>query len=241
MKFYDNKWLQRSLAKLGFYTGNIDGIAGPKTDAAVVAFKKETKLRARPYVGPLTLAALVAAVGKKSLPDLTDKAFIEPPWMQEIGKCFGLHEVRDNKELRAWLKSDGATLGDPAKLPWCGDAAATALRNALPDEVFPAKLKANPYWARNFAEFGDPCSMVYGAVLAFTRSTGGHVGFAIGYDQIHDRFRVRGGNQGDMIKDSWLDARRCLAQRWPTTFPVEYQRALPLMNSAGAVISRNEA
>lgn len=237
---YDNKWLQRSLKKLEFYDGNIDGIIGPQTDAAVVAFKRKHKLKARPYVGVYTLAALAKAVGLKSFPKPNDKAVTEPPWMQEISKFIGLHEIRDNAKLRAWLKSDGKTLGDPAQLPWCGDAAITAICNVLPDETLPAKLEQNPYWARNFAEFGVPCDMIYGATLTFTRSTGGHVGFAVGFDLIRDRFLVRGGNQGDMIKDSWIDRRRCIAQRWPSTYPVELQRPLPLMNSKGAVISRNE-
>jgi hypothetical protein len=43
----------------------------------------------------------------------------ELPWIEEGKKVFGLHEVRDNSKLKAWLRSDGQTLGDPKALPWC--------------------------------------------------------------------------------------------------------------------------
>ena len=66
--------------------------------------------------------------------------------------------------------------------------------------------------------------MTYGAVLVFKRGKGGHVGFAVGYDPVRKRYRVRGGNQGDMIKDSWLDADRLLASRQPSTYPARRRR-----------------
>lgn len=43
----------------------------------------------------------------------------ELPWITEGKAVFGLHETRDNSKLKAWLRSDGKTLGDPAALPWC--------------------------------------------------------------------------------------------------------------------------
>ena len=161
--------------------------------------------------------------------------------MVEISKFIGLHEVRDNAALREWLASDGATLGDPAKLPWCGDAAITALVKTLPDETLPDDLERNQYWARNFAEFGIKCGHVYGAVIVFRRGKGGHVGFVIGYDPITRRFLVRGGNQGDMIKDSWMAESRLLALRWPMSWLWTNQRPLPHYDASGTVLSWNEA
>ena len=55
---HTTKDLQSALAAAGFNPGPIDGIHGPKTDAAIVAFKAAQGMRARPYVGPLTLEAL---------------------------------------------------------------------------------------------------------------------------------------------------------------------------------------
>jgi len=239
---YDVRWLQRALKTLGHYAGVVDGLVGPMTNAAIVAFKRDHRLRARPYVGPKTLAVLREAVSDVMPAKFGRDTAPMPPWITEISKHIGLHEQRDNAELSAWLRSDGATLGDPAKLPWCGDAVITALRLTLPDEPLPPRLEANPYWARNFAEFGIRCGHVYGAIGTVTRGKGGHVFFAIGYDPARRRFLALGGNQGDAITDNtWIAESRLLALRWPISWPGAYQRPLPLVDSNGAVLSENEA
>ena len=76
------------------------------------------------------------------------------PWIVEGKKVWGLHETTNNAELTAWLKSDGKRLGNPAKLPWCGDYTETAIKNSLPNEPFVGPLGENPYWARNWLKFG---------------------------------------------------------------------------------------
>ncbi|WP_164726801.1 NlpC/P60 family protein [Shimia sediminis] len=243
-KTYDVRWLQRALKSLGHYTGRVDGISGPKTRAAIVVFKKSVGLRPRSYVGPLTLAALEDAYSRNDLPPrkFGPDTAPEPPWVVEMSKYLGLHEVRDNAELREWLKSDGATLGDPAVYPWCGDAAITALVKTVPDEPLPDRLKENPYWARNFTEYGERCGHVYGALGVFSRGKGGHVGFIIGYDPVRRRYLVLGANQDDEISaDAWIAGRRLLAKRWPSTYPRSYQRPLPHYDASGAVLSVNEA
>ncbi|MFY0619329.1 MULTISPECIES: peptidoglycan-binding protein [Roseobacteraceae] len=238
---FDARWLQRVLADLGHYTGVIDGDIGPNTNAAIVAFKRANGLRPRPYVGPLTLKMLEDvssdAMPIKFGPDTAP----EPPWLVEIAKVMGLHEVHDNAELSAWLRSDGSTLGDPAQYPWCGDAAITALELALPDEPLPPDLERNPYWARSFAKYGEPCGFVRGAVLSFSRGKGGHVGFGMAWDQSRNRFLVRGGNQSNAVTDTWIAGSRLLAKRWPLTWSRNYQRAMPQIDSATANISTNEA
>lgn len=50
--------VQRRLAELGLYTGGIDGIAGPKTDAAIRAFQRLNGLVSDGIVGPKTSAEL---------------------------------------------------------------------------------------------------------------------------------------------------------------------------------------
>jgi len=182
---------QETLADAGYDPGPIDGIWGPMTEAATAAF--------------------VAARGQPSaarLPKL--------PWVEELLSVFGWHEVRDSTKLRAWLKSDGATLGSPADLPWCGDAAETAIKRGLPTEPFAGDLKANPYWARNWLGFGTPCQPVYGACAVFERGSGGHVGFIVAQDS--RSWHILGGNQGDRISVVAIDKRRLLGTRWPMTF-----------------------
>lgn len=166
---------------------------------------------------------------------------VELPWMTEINKVLNLHEVRDNKALSKWLRSDGRTLGDPAKLPWCGDAVETAVRRGLPDEELPGALNDNPYWARNWVLFGRPCGMVYGAIATFTRGSGGHVGFLVGVSRDGKFYRLRGGNQSNMVNDVWISANRLIRFSWPTTFPTKHQKPAPRLLRNGERASTNEA
>lgn len=53
--------LQQRLDHLGFRVGPIDGVWGPKTEAAVQAFQRSQHLRPDGIVGPLTQEALFAA------------------------------------------------------------------------------------------------------------------------------------------------------------------------------------
>jgi hypothetical protein len=201
--------LQKYLLANGFSPGALDGEDGPKTQAAHRALK--------------------AHLGK-------EKAL---PWIAEIMDVWELHEARDTAELSAWLRSDGPTLGDPRKLPWCGDAVETAVFNALPEEP----RFENPYWARNWGAFGVPCDPVYGAIVVFKRGSGGHVGFLVGKNLDGTLLRVRGGNQGDAVNDTWIRSSRLLddGMRWPSTWTTRDQRPLPILNPKGATISQNEA
>lgn len=150
----------------------------------------------------------------------------------------GWHEIRDQKRLSAWLKSDGATLGDPTKLPWCGDAVDTALELALPDEPRPADLGKNPYWALNWAYLGKKTLPCYGAIAAFKRPSGGHVGFLVGESTNH--YFVLGGNQGDSVSRVWIAKDRAKEIRWPSTF-VNPSVPLPKVAKGSAAASQNEA
>ncbi|CAM5389030.1 hypothetical protein ATER59S_01870 [Aquamicrobium terrae] len=65
---------QQNLADLGFYKGKIDGIAGPETLAAVIAFQRASGLTADGVVGPATRAALVRALDKKAQASASSKS-----------------------------------------------------------------------------------------------------------------------------------------------------------------------
>ena len=54
----DTKAIQTALKAKGFDPGPIDGLAGPKTAAAVKAFQAKARLKADGIVGPKTLAVL---------------------------------------------------------------------------------------------------------------------------------------------------------------------------------------
>jgi peptidoglycan hydrolase-like protein with peptidoglycan-binding domain len=56
------KQVQQELKQLGYYKGAIDGIYGPRTTAAVVAFQKDWGLAADGKLGPKTDEALAKAM-----------------------------------------------------------------------------------------------------------------------------------------------------------------------------------
>lgn len=60
-----DKEIQSQLAAVGCYSGNIDGLIGPATDAAIVAFQRASGLVADGELGPETESALDAAVAAK--------------------------------------------------------------------------------------------------------------------------------------------------------------------------------
>jgi peptidoglycan hydrolase-like protein with peptidoglycan-binding domain len=222
----DIKTVQQRLKVHGFDPGPIDGVIGRRTKDAIIDFKQSIGYRANDYVGPLTEAALLKEPGK--LPVV--------PWIVEMQKVIGLHEVRDNAKLRAWLLSDGKTLGNPAALPWCGDGAETAIYRALPNEP----RFENPYYARNWANFGRPANkpIPYGAVGYFERGpTSGHVGFLV--SQNAENYGVLGANQGDTISVRPISKKRLLGARWPLTYELSTS-PLPLYTGNDPV-STNEA
>ncbi|MBP2460160.1 MULTISPECIES: hypothetical protein [unclassified Rhizobium] len=95
----------------------------------------------------------------------------------------GLNETRENASLKAFLKSDGHALGDPAKLPWCGDFLETCIALSLLKEP----MIANPYWALNWLKFGldvPKAKPLMGVVGVKFRDGGGHV-FVVSHDKTH--------------------------------------------------------
>lgn len=161
------------------------------------------------------------------------------PWISEAEKVIGLHEVRDLAKLSSWLKSDGATLGNPSKMPWCGDFVDTALWRALPKEPRPKALGVNPYWALNWGLLGEATAPVYGAVVTFKRPSGGHVGFLVGISEDRQFYLVLGGNQGNTVSRTWIALSRAQATRWPATY-ANPKTPLPVVKKTGAA-SKNEA
>ena len=231
-----NADVQRALIALGFDLGRggpsgkgDDSIWGALSRRAAEAFQRAKGLKPTGMPDPDTLALLFPGRAEPQ---------VAPPWFAELKRRQGLHEVRDRSRLMAWLRSDGKTLGDPAKLPWCGDAVQTCLALTLPDEPQPA----NPYLARNWMKFGVPLATpALGAVLVFWRGsktgTSGHVGLYVGEDA--GAFHVLGGNQSNAITIARLDKARLLGTRWPSTYPLPRTGRVRLTAAGG--LSRNEA
>ena len=238
----DTWGVQRRLVAAG-YPVTVDGVPGRETIAAVRAFQAKAGLVVDGIAGPKTVAALNAAVPvSPALPQL-DAGDIVPPWIENIRQRIGLQERRDNKALRQYLDSDGSTIGDPAKIPWCGDLVQTGFALTLPAEVLPA----NPFYALNWADWGVPVpkGMVpLGAVGTKKRVddhghlVGGHVFEVVGHDETH--FHALGGNQSNSIAIVLIAKGKLNGSlRWPKTYPLP-TRGLPL-TTIDATINASEA
>jgi uncharacterized protein (TIGR02594 family) len=229
--------LQKALKARGFDPGEIDGIMGRKTIAAIAAFQHAQGLELLNYgsVGPKTLKALFG----NDPETIKANPLISKPWFDLALTKKGLHENRDISELKTFLRADGKTLGDPSKLPWCGDFVETCIALTLRTELLPA----NPYLARNWLKFGREITLTLGAVLVFWRGnrngSQGHVGFYAGESEDGKRLYVLGGNQSDQISIVPLGADRLLGARWPLTAPAPAIAERPRM--IGGKLSINEA
>ena len=232
---YDVKTLQTALKSRGFNPGTIDGVMGRNTRRAISEFKKSVGLNPRATVGPITWAKLTGDPTEIKQ-RISGKTLI--PWYEDAMSIIGLHEDRDNSELAAWLRSDGATVGDPSEIPWCGDAVETAIKRTLVDEDVPT----NPYLAANWAKWGTAVPPQLGCVLSFWRgsptSWKGHVGFYAG--ESASNFYVLGGNQRDQMSIAPLSKRRLRTNgsRWPLT---GMQPTGQRVQMTGGTVSHNEA
>lgn len=221
--------IQQALIAKGFDVGKAgaDGVWGRGSIAGARAFQAANKLKVDGVVGDATLKAL-------GLSTAVPSAAPPPPWFALAGTKMGLSETRNNKELKIFLASDGNTLGDPAKLPWCGDFAETCIALTLPEE----RMVANPYYALNWLEFGRPIKEpALGALLVFKRPGGGHIGFYAG--ERADAYHVRGGNTSNSVSDAWILKSRCVGIRWPETYPLPSSGRVT--STAGGALSTNEA
>ena len=205
--------VERALMRAGYLDqSQADGRWTRATARALGAFQSAQHLPITRAADRLTLEALFAGARP---PRPRGSSSVALPWLDEARRKKGLHEKRDNGLLRRWLRSDGKTLGDPAKLPWCGDFVETAIALTLPDEDLPA----NPYGARNWLSFGSTVPAQMGAVLVFWRGSRsgwkGHVGFYVGEDVTH--YHVLGGNQSNAVTIARINKDRLLGARWPDT------------------------
>jgi uncharacterized protein (TIGR02594 family) len=200
----NTKDIQTRLAGYGYNPGPIDGIWGRRTMAAVKAYQAAVGLVPDGIVGPKTIAVMFN----------DPKATVAvPPWYAIAKTKLGLSEALDNSKLRKFLASDGAALGDPAKLPWCGDFVETCVALALPEEVLPT----NPYYALNWLGFGRKLIQPsLGCVAVFKRKGGGHVAFVAGHDAGY--VHTLGGNQSNRVSITKVSKSMLQGYRWPLTY-----------------------
>lgn len=206
------KQIQQALKNKGFDPGEIDGIWGRNTIAAVMQFQQRQGFEVDGIVGPKTSAALFSndsSVTSAGSPLL--------PWFEEARHLMGTKEVlgdKDNPVIMDWAKNlDISYAGDD--VPWCGLFVAHCVGTTLQQEVLPG----NPLGARQWEKFGVTTNPRLGAIMVFWReslaSGKGHVGFYVGEDD--DAYQILGGNQSDEVCLMWLGKDRFRCARWPKT------------------------
>ena len=222
MKF--EKWLQSRLNAHGAKL-KVTGDVGTATRAAIKNFQRRKKIKQTGIANKSTVSLLRQSPqkGVSAVPVPTQRL---APWMVEMTRRMGLHEKNDKATLSQWLRG-GKFLGDPSKLPWCGDAVETCIVKTL-DEVVPE----NPFWAQGWKNWGvDAGGPICCAVAVIKwNSRAGHIGLVADVRKKNGKIthiKLRGGNQGNMVKDSWFPYRTkgkgaFIAFRWPKTFPITH-------------------
>lgn len=206
--------IQRALKQAGFDPGFLDGAWGRKSIAACKRFQAANGLATDGIPGPKTLAKLFSSTVSGAIGAAT------PIWYREAKRAIGTREApgaANNAVILGWAKKLGGWVASYFKadsIPWCGLFVGHIVATTLPAETLPT----NPLGAKNWSSFGKKLvTPAIGAVLVFTRSGGGHVGFYAGEDA--EAYHVLGGNQSDAVTIARIAKSRCIAIRWPSTAP----------------------
>jgi uncharacterized protein (TIGR02594 family) len=238
------KKIQSNLSSLGFNPHGIDGVAGKNTRSAMQHFMRSkgfsTSVRSDKKSG---MVIKFVADNAEILPSAVSDHPV--PWMAIAYANIGLHEVADNAALQKFLRSDGETVGDPKRVPWCADFTQTVITNALPLEPFEGRMEKNPYLAYNWLDFGRTLATPsVGALMVFWRgnksSIYGHIGFYVGEDT--QSYYILGGNQKNKVSITRISKGRLRPHgiRWPVTSIVE-PTGRKIINDPSILLSVNEA
>lgn len=162
----------------------------------------------------------------------------EPVWMATAAALIGTKEVpgsANSPAIMRWAGKVGRFLGikyDGDHVPWCGLFTAYCMvENGINPPSIAVRASAWGEWGQKLSR-GTP-----GAVLVFTRSGGGHVGFYVSEDET--TYHVLGGNQSDSVNITKIAKNRCAAIRWPAG--VAAPTAGPVVRKFDGKLSTNEA
>lgn len=164
----------------------------------------------------------------------------ELPWMEVAKSLIGTKEdpgPKNNPVILQWaevVKVNKVYTAD--SIPWCGLFTGFVVASV---GITPVK---DPLWALNWNKFGtaiDKNKPVYGAIAAFKRNGGGHVGFVVGHD--NDSLHILGGNQSDMVNITRVAKNRLVGLRWPPGMDNYPPGPVLKMTTLNVTLSTNEA
>lgn len=229
--------VQTALHKNGINPGDIDGIWGRRTVAAVKLFQKLRGLEVDGIIGPLTSQALFGTIPSTTGQPETNAGPIV--WYQEAVDLIGTTEFPgqpSNEDIIEWAVNLNIDYRSD-DIPWCGLFAAHCIGATLPDESLPK----HPLLAQNWAKFGDYCTPRKGSILVFWRghatSKLGHVGFYKSEDDT--TYHVLGGNTNNAVSIARIDKKRLITSRWPRT--AKSINGDVVLHSSNEPLSHNEA
>lgn len=139
------------------------------------------------------------------------------PWIDIARSHMGLREIpgkRSNKEIMSWASDIGGWIEDfygNDDIPWCG----LFVAHCIMDAGMSYEVK-NPLGAKNWKDFGKKIHPAYGAIMVFSRSGGGHVGFYVSEDK--STYHILGGNQSNSVNITRVKKSRFIAARWPSQY-----------------------
>lgn len=137
------------------------------------------------------------------------------PWMVIAKEYIGTQEIpgsKSNQKIMEWATQLGGWVKSyytNDDIPWCGLFVAECLRES-DIEI----LIKNPLSALEWNKFGIKCEPMFGAIMVFVRSGGGHVGFYVSED--NESYHILGGNQSNAVNITRVGKDRFKGARWPT-------------------------
>jgi uncharacterized protein (TIGR02594 family) len=238
---------QTLLKKHGFDPGPIDGIDGPKTKTATIEFKASIGLRPRPFVGPLTEAALRKGIkpGPQKLPGSLVVTPM-PPWLRLAHGYLGLKEIpgsRHNAQILGMWERLKLPFRDD-ETPWCA-----GFVNAMVQDAGLSIVKKNRAAALGWRwnEYGTRLDgPALGTIMSMERPGkpgSGHMTIVAGRSNDW-RILGLGGNQGNAVSiNPYHPSARNAQYHWPEGYPLPEKtdiNFLPIITEAGIQLT-NEA
>lgn len=172
---------------------------------------------------------------------------IAPPWLDLAGNYLGTREIpgaRSNEVILRWALHEGGWIAKyftDDDIPWCALFVNAVLRESGIKGTGSLAARSFESWGRGLH------TPALGAVMVFARNGGGHVGFYLGERSRDGAFRIRGGNQGNAVSDTWIARDRLVTVRWPYAFADGRTISLPpdprrvALTDDGAPLSTSEA